>query len=139
MRVRPATSDDAAAICRLLGQLTTRERPIGAVAASLAGGAEQVLVAEQEGTVVGVAALQVHRMLHQDRPVGRLTVLVVDQAHRRRGVGRALLDQVMERAGQAGCSGIELTTATHREEAHRFYRSQGFAATSLKFWRPLER
>ncbi|MBO0708959.1 MAG: GNAT family N-acetyltransferase [Candidatus Dormibacteraeota bacterium] len=137
--MRPASADDAAPISRLLLQLTHHRRPPDAVAASLASGVEQVLVAEQEGTVIGVASLQIHRMLHQERPAGRLTVLVVDRAHRRQGAGEALLDEVTKLAGLAGCSGIELTTATHREEAHRFYQRRGFQATSLKFWRPVER
>lgn len=137
MRVRPATVQDATSISELLVQLSAHERPATAVAAALASGSEQVVVAEQEGAVVGVAALHVHRMLHQDRPVARLTVLVVDQAHRRQGAGEVLLEKVMERAARAGCSGVELTTATHREEAHRFYRRHGFTVTSLKFWREI--
>lgn len=139
MRVRPATVDDAVEISRLLLQLTPHPRTAAEVAASLASGGEQVLVAEHEGTLIGVSALQVHRMLHQDRPVGRLTVLVVDREHRRHGAGVALLEQAMQEAAEAGCSGIELTTAMQREDAHRFYERCGFTATSLKFWRPLER
>ena len=44
---------------------------------------------------------------------------------------------VLERASRAGCSGVELTSAQHREGAHHFYERQGFTVTSLKFWRPL--
>ena len=135
MRVRRATPDYAAPISRLLFELTGHGRPPGAVAATIAYGGEHVLVAEQDGSVIGVAGLQVHQMLHQDRPVARLTVLVVDPAHRRQGAGEALLEQVMDRARRADCSGVELTTATHRAEAHRFYQSHGFTTTSFKFWR----
>lgn len=137
-RVRPASLGDAEAIARLLPQLTSRERAPGAVAALLAAGDEQVLVAERCGEVTGVAAMHVHQMLHQPLPVARLTVLVVDQPHRRRGAGQALLEAVLERARRAGCSGVELTTSTRRQDARGFYESQGFSATSLKFWRPIE-
>ncbi|MGH7920779.1 MAG: GNAT family N-acetyltransferase [Candidatus Dormibacteraceae bacterium] len=108
------------------------------MAASLARGEEQVLVAESEaGSVQGVAALQVHQMLHRGHPTARLTVLVVDAEVRRTGLGGLLLREVLQRARLAGCEGVELTSALTRREAHEFYLRQGFTNTSAKFWLPL--
>ncbi len=83
----------------------------------------------------------------QDRPVGMVTLshrpqlrlrgriatvdeLVVTEGWRRRGVGRALMQQVVERAGARalGVKRLELNAYGDRgEELQRFYESCGFA------------
>jgi GNAT superfamily N-acetyltransferase len=59
--------------------------------------------------------------------------VVVDEKHRRRGIGKLLMDDVIERAKEAGCYKIMLTSDNRREEAHDFYRSLGFEASAHGF------
>src|SRR6478752_4371039 len=42
-----------------------------------------------------------------------------------------------ELAREHNCSGIEITSAEHRLDAHRFYQRLGFSRTSLRFFHAL--
>jgi GNAT superfamily N-acetyltransferase len=66
-----------------------------------------------------------------------VTSLVVGSPHRRRGVGELLIDAAATFAREHECSGIELTSAERRVEAHRFYERMGFARTAFRFFRTL--
>jgi hypothetical protein len=77
-------------------------------------------------------------VLHEAGDWCRMTVLVVDQAARRGGVGRALVGEAEAVARAAGCVRIEVTSALHRDGAHEFYRGLGFGQVSEHFLKPLE-
>src|SRR5471030_954669 len=47
--------------------------------------------------------------------------LVVSASARSRGVGGALLAELISRARAAGCRLLDLDSALHRSDAHRFY------------------
>jgi ribosomal protein S18 acetylase RimI-like enzyme len=87
-----------------------------------AGG--EFLVAEQDGHVVGMGGI---------RPSGRRRAEVlrvrVHPATRRRGVGRALMAALEQRAEQLGMRELHLDTATNQPEAVAFYRSLGYQET----------
>jgi GNAT superfamily N-acetyltransferase len=140
--LRGALPADAADIALLLGQLGYPAAPREVVerlerAAREAG---TVLVATgADGAVVGLIAVTWTAMLHHARPVGRITTLVVDDRERRRGIGRLLIKAGAQAARAAGCDEIELTTGTHRTEAHHFYAALGFAPGALRFSRGLRR
>jgi RimJ/RimL family protein N-acetyltransferase len=53
--------------------------------------------------------------------------LMVGAAHRRRGIGRALLDQAVDWARAAGVRKLELHVFPHNEAAIALYESFGFA------------
>jgi ribosomal protein S18 acetylase RimI-like enzyme len=53
----------------------------------------------------------------------------VHPATRRRGVGRALMNALEERAAQLGMQQMHLDTATNQPEAMAFYRSLGYQET----------
>jgi ribosomal protein S18 acetylase RimI-like enzyme len=75
------------------------------------------VVAEQDGAIVGLCFLYEHDPI---RAVGPLAVAPAAQG---RGVGRRLMEAVLERAGAAG---IRLTTAPHNPAAFAMYTSLGF-------------
>lgn len=95
-----------------------------------------MLVALDAG-VVGLVALHWSSMLQHERPVARITTLVVRDDARGKGIGRALVEAGAKHARQAGCGLLELTTALHRADAQAFYRALGFTASSLRMHRPL--
>jgi GNAT superfamily N-acetyltransferase len=82
------------------------------------------LLAEWDGQVVGCAALR-----RLDDGVGEVMRVYVRPAWRGRGVGRALLDAVIEEARQAGYCRLRLDSARFMVEAHSLYRSMGFQET----------
>src|SRR6185312_14583862 len=67
----------------------------------------------------------------------RVTGLVVSTHHRGRGVGEKLLTGAADFAREHHCSGIEITSAEHRLDAHRFYQRLGFSRTSFRFFHAL--
>jgi GNAT superfamily N-acetyltransferase len=64
--------------------------------------------------------------------------LVTAAAHRSSGVGSALLAELTERARRFGCGVIDLDSALHRADAHRFYIRERMPITSFHFARALD-
>jgi aminoglycoside 6'-N-acetyltransferase I len=141
--IRGALPADAGDIAQLLRQLGYAVDPRQAAERLdlLARQSEgNVLVATDfDGSIIGLIALNWCVMLQQERPVARITTLVVDDRARRRGIGRQLIKAGAQAARVAGCDVLELTSAMHRAEAHEFYRSIGFADSALRFSRTLRK
>jgi ribosomal protein S18 acetylase RimI-like enzyme len=67
----------------------------------------------------------------------KLSAIVVDELHRRRGIGEALVQEMEREARQRRCSLIFLTTAGRRDDAHAFYERIGFESTGRRFAKSL--
>lgn len=52
--------------------------------------------------------------------------LVVDAPHRGRGLGRCLMEQVLDVAKRTGCQSVELHCSHAKSELHGFYEHLGF-------------
>jgi len=61
----------------------------------------------------------------------------VDSSMRGQGVGSAMLADAERRARSAGAGLIQLTMNKSREDAHRFYEANGFAASHIGFKKAL--
>ena len=96
-----------------------------------------MFVADIDGHVVGLAHLQVSPALERERPAGKVGALVVDEAHRGCGVGRALVQAVEDDARLRGCGLLFLTTREARDDAHAFYERVGFEQTGRRYSRTL--
>jgi GNAT superfamily N-acetyltransferase len=64
--------------------------------------------------------------------------LITVPDERSKGYGKALNDYLMDKAGAAGCTTIELDSAVHREDAHRFYFRERYAISAFHFKQTLE-
>jgi GNAT superfamily N-acetyltransferase len=90
-----------------------------------------LLVAEVRGRVVGTIDCSLTpNLTHDARSYITIENFVVDSAHRRRGVGTALLNAVIEQARRTGCYKIQLQSDIKRLEAHRLYEAVGFKASA---------
>jgi GNAT superfamily N-acetyltransferase len=67
----------------------------------------------------------------------RITSLVVSSQHRGHGLGQSLLTAAIDFAREHHCSGLEITSAEGRVDAHRFYRRLGFSRTSFRFFQAM--
>lgn len=95
-----------------------------------------LLVAEADGEVVGTTVLVIlPGLAHGISRWGVVEFMVVDAAHRSRGIGRALMDHAAELAQRAGCYKIMLGSNKKRTDAHHFYRRAGYEATHEGFTR----
>lgn len=138
--VRPASGRDAAGVAELLGVLgypCTRDEAAKRLQALQEEPDQQILVADRHGELAGLLALDLMYYLPLGARTCRITALVVSAGEQRRGVGRMLLREAEQRARQAGAARIELTSATHRHEAHEFYRACGFGESALRFLKRL--
>ena len=132
--------DDLAAITRLVGQLGypgSESAVAGRLERLAADPGSWVFVALDGNRVVGLASVHVMPILERDDPTARITAMVVEEAARRSGVGRALLERMEDVARAEGCGRIYLTTRYEREGAIAFYRRMGFEDTSLRFVKDL--
>jgi GNAT superfamily N-acetyltransferase len=64
--------------------------------------------------------------------------LVTASEHRSQGAGQALLADLTRRAREAGCLVVDLDSATHRLDAHRFYMRERFPIAGFHFVRHLD-
>ena len=141
LRVREAEPGDHVAVTDLVGQLgypSAEPAVAGRLDRLAADGKTWVFVAEEDGRVVGLAAVHVMSILERDDPIARVTAMVVDESVREGGVGTALIDRLEKVARSQGCDKIDLTTRHERERAAAFYRGRGFEDTSLRFVKDLD-
>ncbi|HEY7738120.1 MAG TPA: GNAT family N-acetyltransferase [Candidatus Limnocylindria bacterium] len=141
--IRRMTAADAEAVAEQAGQLGYPTEP-----ATIAERIERIATLDaRDALLVAVG--------DDDRPLGwthveirdtlvaphaaQLMALVVADGARNRGVGRDLLAAAEAWAVEQGCKRLMVATRVTREDAHRFYRREGYELdkTSHIFEKPL--
>lgn len=98
------------------------------------------LVAEDAGELVGFLSGGIELNQPDRLPERHATIgyLYVDPAHRRDGIGRALVAALGEWAAkQDGVGHLEMTVLARDEGAAAFWRSLGFSPFIERLWAPL--
>lgn len=95
------------------------------------------LIAKQGDRSVGIAHYLFHRHCWRVDNVCYLQDLYVDAAHRRAGVGRALIERVYGEADAAGCPAVYWTTQHFNEVGRRLYDRIGELTPFIKYVRPI--
>ena len=135
--VREATAEDARALHVLAQELADalgdRSPRPEAVRARLSELLEEprvrVLVAEDEGDIVGAASLWIKPDLAHGDTVIEVPMLVVASNARRRGVGKLLVEEIQSIAAAENAALIELVATRDNDVARAFYRTLGFIET----------
>lgn len=153
IRIRSVGAGDEHALATLIGtvqQLHVAARPdvfkAGDAPAfeawarqAIAGGRAQILLAEVDGVSVGYAVFmdeqRVDNAFAFERRWREVEQLGVHPDHRRRGVGRALLEHIVASARAAGIPAVELNTWAFNEAAHAAFERSGFVARNVRFER----
>ena len=84
------------------------------------------ILAQEKGKIIGccfVSMLERSAMAHMKSAY--IDLLVVDEKHRRRGIGRAIFHEVRKRAGKAGAKRIDLMVWSHNPVAESAYKAYG--------------
>lgn len=127
--IRPARSGDAEALYLLnreeMGYDYPPERTAARLERLLDSAIDRIFVAEAGGEVVGYVHAQHYELLYAD-PMKNIMGIAVSSAHKRKGIGAALLKSVEEWALSDGCAGIRLVSGATRLSAHEFYRRCGY-------------
>jgi len=134
--IRDARSADAEALADLSGQLgypSTAEAIVTRLARLDADPAARTLVAESDGTIVGMATVHLRYTINHGSPIGQLTMLVVDERRRTHGVGRTIVAAAEQWARDSGCKRFVVTTALQRADAHAFYERLDYQHTGRRY------
>jgi len=92
----------------------------------------ELVVVEAHGEVIGTLQLTLLPSLtYQGGTRAQIEAVRVDRRYRSQGVGHDLFVWAIERARQAGCHLVQLTTNASRDDAHRFYARLGFVASHI--------
>ncbi|MGW6705126.1 N-acetyltransferase family protein [Streptomyces sp. NPDC054956] len=153
MIFRTATRQDLPAVLALLAQDEDAAAPAApaapeaaevgeaherAFAAIEADARNEMLVLEEDGTVLGCLQLTYIPGLGQGGRDRALVEAVRIRADRRGGgLGARLMELAAERARARGCGLMQLTSNKRRGDAHRFYERLGFARSHEGFKLPL--
>jgi ribosomal protein S18 acetylase RimI-like enzyme len=138
--VRSARETDAEQVASLMTELgypSTAAGVEGRLRGSLNSESSCCLVAQANNKVVGFMSVELVPYFPTGSTICRMTSLVVSSRHRSRGVGETLAEAAATFAREHGCSGIEVTSAERRVDAHRFYQRLGFVRTGLRFFQTL--
>ncbi len=84
-----------------------------------------ILVAEQDGEVIGYIHGSLYELLYFDSLINILG-FVVKEKYRNKGVGSLLLNSLERWAKENGYSGVRLVSGSERLDAHRFYQKRGY-------------
>jgi N-acetylglutamate synthase-like GNAT family acetyltransferase len=144
IRIRDARDRDLSAVIKLLSLLhdSAEDGPLPPESSTmqrvwreiLAAPTRTVLVAERGHMIVGTLdLLVVPNLTSGGSPWAVIENMVVADANRRGGVGKALMGEVMSRVRKAGAYKIQLLSRRGRAEAHEFYTSLGFEASAEGF------
>lgn len=83
--------------------------------------AEKLLVADDQGEIVGCVALR-----ERGQRICEMQQMFVDVAYRGQGIGRALATALLDDARRAGYEQMRLSTGVKQVAAQQLYRSLGF-------------
>lgn len=138
--IRLATTADLPVLAELLGELFAQEREFspdrtaqmrGLVLLMERGDAVRIMVAEQDGHVVGMGVLHTGVSTYLGAKVGMLEDVIVTAAQRGAGIGRRLLAGLIEQARADGLQRITLLTDHDNVTGQAFYEGFGFTRSTM--------
>jgi N-acetylglutamate synthase-like GNAT family acetyltransferase len=141
--VRNATLSDVPVLATLLGELGYPVKPEALtkrVERLLSSTDNRVLVATRssESTPIGLLALHVMPVIHDEHDLAMIMALVITERARGAGVGRALIDGAEAVARERGARRLFVTTHLRRAGAHAFYERLGFEFTGRRYVKALD-
>ena len=128
-RIRPVTSEDAAAVAALSDQLgyPVAAEAIAARLERLLGREDQLVLAAvaDDGELAGWIHAAEQDLVEAERRC-EILGLVVDGRRRRSGIGRRLVAEAERWAASRGLRQMSVRSNVAREESHPFYEAQGY-------------
>lgn len=137
--LRPARADDAGQLVALLRLLFTIEadfhfdadRQRQGLMLLLVDERARVIVAENDGQVIGMCTGQLLISTAEGGPAVLVEDVVVAPQHRGRGTGRALMTALAEWAEKRGATRLQLLADRNNPPALAFYDRLGWRTTAL--------
>jgi len=97
------------------------------------------MVAELDGKVIGMVALNQVRSFARNETATQVSALIVAKEHRGQGIGKRLIRSAEEWGKKQGCQTLFLVSGNRveRAPAHAFYEHIGFEKIGYQFVRKL--
>ena len=136
--IRKATESDLPQLLALYQELQPNDPPINedsafAVWEKALNSGVTYFVAECNGVIAATCYVAIiPNITRQCSPIGFIENIVTDASYRRLGIGKKLLESVVEFAKMQGCYKVTLQSGVKRTEAHKFYESVGFNSKSKR-------
>lgn len=141
MLIREARAEDLEALLQMLNEDAIREvtESLGDLA-PYARALDEILAADHSTVLVGelhgrpVATAQVtwqRRLMYHAGLVCQIESVRVVSRLRGQGLGRQLMEWIVDDARARGCARVELTSNALRSDARRFYEGLGFIASHV--------
>ena len=132
MKLRTVSSKDSKMLVGLMRQLgyeSTESELLKSIEVYIKNKNSWSYVIEVENALIACASYHLIPYFHREGALMRITSLVVDSTHKRKGFGKILMNQASDLAKTNFCDRIELTTSGCRsDEAHLFYEALGYKA-----------
>ncbi|WP_173966299.1 GNAT family N-acetyltransferase [Flavobacterium collinsii] len=91
------------------------------------------LIAENETEGLGFISFHTQNLLHHCGLVGEIQEFFIHQNYRGKGIGRQLINEILQYADRNNLKSIEVTTNKRRVENVLIYENLGFGLTHNKF------
>jgi N-acetylglutamate synthase-like GNAT family acetyltransferase len=131
---RDARREDLPGVLRLLEQLNPEDRALEPSTAETVFEAIsrnpglRLFVLEEDGAIVATSYLNViPNLTRAASPYAVIENVIVEQAHRGKGLGKRLMAGALNAAWQAGCYKAMLQTGSSQPATHAFYKACGFS------------
>ena len=92
----------------------------------IADPAQYMLVARKEGTILGFVIFSIRKTVMHPGPSGLIDELVVSKNSQAMGIGKQLIQAVINKCQELGCCEVEVSTEKTNTRARRFYKTCGF-------------
>lgn len=138
LKLRPAKTVDFKEVFKLLKQLwpdleLDYNKLKSVFQLGLISSSQRFIVGEIDDKIIGFCSLTVKNNLWQAGNLGHIDELIIDNEYRGKGYGKTMIDAISEIAKKEKCKRVELDTAFHRKDAHRFYESIGYENRAYLF------
>lgn len=91
-----------------------------------------IVATQRDPASIGPAPVVGYAGLWFDGEVSQVMTIGVDRTHQHRGVGRLLLEALIERSRELGAAAVLLEVAVDNERALALYRGYGFAPLGVR-------
>lgn len=139
MEYRMATKDDLPELLELYKQLFPEDEELDL------GEAESIwdlsekssliryFVALENGKIVSTCSITViPNLTRMGSSFGVMENVITDHAHRRKGIGKKVMEYALQHAKENNCNRVFLLSNVNRAESHKFYEAIGFNGDSKR-------
>lgn len=88
--------------------------------------AHYVLIARKGDSILGFVNFTIRETIMHPGPSGLIDELVVSESGRDMGIGKQLIQAVVNKCRESGCWEVEVSTEKSNTKARRFYETCGF-------------